>query len=255
MKLLQTQKSLIFAAVAASLFASSSNAAITVLGNSSAYTSGSGSDNQPHTLSYDPGVSSTAIVVAVAMESNGSPVSVTFDGDALTPVLAASGSNVGLYYLNNPTTGSASNLVFDYTGVSTVNFIGFQAVSLQASGLIEDTATATDTDLDLTLSVLGADSFVMAGYNFNDGSGATTIGANAPLSPLFGGFINSGGAAFGYAEAVASGNQNYSFSLGGAGSPSQRRITAASFEVIPEPGSAALIGLGGLLAMLRRRRS
>lgn len=251
---MNSMKSLQILTLVAFATALSAHGAISVLGNSTAYTSGSGSGNQTHTLSYNPGVNSTAIVVAVAMESSGTPVSVTFDGAGLTPVVAASGSNVGLYYLNNPTTGGASNLVFNYTGVTTVNFIAFQVVSLQASGLIQDTAIATDADLDLTLSVPDAGSFVMAGYNFNNGSGATTISANSPLNGTYGAFINSGGAAFGYQEAVASGSQVYSFSLGGGGSPTARRITAASFAVVPEPGMPSLIGLAGVILLLRRRR-
>lgn len=237
------------------LFSPMAEAAITVIGNSTFYQSGAGSDSQSHTLSYNPGATSTAIVVSVVMESNGAPSAVTFGGATMTPVVAASGSNVGIYYLNNPTTGSASDLTFNYSSVGTVNFIAFQAVSLNTSDLIEATATATDTDTGLTLAVPSSDSFVMAGFNFNQGAGGTTTSADSPLTALFGDYINSGGGGFGYAENVASGNQNYSFAFNAASGSSARRITAASFNVVPEPSAAALLGFGVIGLLMRRRRS
>ena len=216
-------------------------AEITVLGTSANYTSGAGSGGQTHSLSFDPGATSTAIVVAVVMEAGGAPSAVTFGGVPMEPAVAATGSNVGIYYLNNPTTGGPSDLVFDYSSVATVNFIAFKAVSLNASGTIESNATATDTDLDLTLPVPSSGNFVIAGLNFNNGAGSTTTQAAAPLTGMFGQFINSGGGSFGYAQNVASGNQDYSFTLGGGGAPVPRRITAASFNVVSTSPSDPLM--------------
>lgn len=251
----------LLAIAALALTAGSAHAAITLLGNSTAYTSGAGSGGVPHTLSYNPGATSTAIVLALAMETGSGTPAVTFGGVPMVPVVAYDSSNVGIYYLNNPTVGAASDLTVNCTSIGTVNFIAFQVFSLNASDMIEATNTVTagrasvSTTSSVVLNVPSSGSFVMAGLNFNEGSSGVTVNAGSPLTETFGSFINSGGASFGYVNNVASGDQTYSFSVtGGNGTQVMRRTTVTSFNVVPEPSAALLLSLGTLGILIRRRR-
>ncbi len=60
-------------------------------------------------------------------------------------------------------------------------------------------------------------------------------------------------AAAAYTAQVAAGSHTYEWTLTGGTLPSDyRQISAAAFAVVPEPSSAAMLGLGVLGLLLRR---
>jgi len=222
-----------------------------------------GADEIPYTLSFDPGASATAIVVAVVSETNGSPgdIPVTFDGIPLVPVLEMGGGRgIGFYYLNNPSTGGAFDLTVDYSSVGANNGQAFGIVSLNASNLIIPVTPVADISspgsaalatLDVDLNVPFDDSFILAALNTNGGAAGAL--ADSPLVTLFQGDQGSLGGAAGYLAGVAAGNQTYSLTATGQGVGDSKRAAAVAFNVIPEP-SVALLGCLGALALMRRRR-
>jgi hypothetical protein len=229
-----------------------SPAAISVV-NSDSLINSSGASTA-YTLSFDPGASADAIVVAVIAETNASSgaVGVTFDGATLVPAFEFAGSNVGIYYLNNPTTGAASDLVVDFTTVTTMNGVGFAVTSLDTSDLIEATQVATTSGdpgaLSVMIAVPSADSFVMAGFNTN--GGAATASSDAPLTQLFGADLGSLGGTAGYENGVSAGDNTYTFTASGG----PRFAAAVSFNVIPEPSALGLLGGMVIFGFLRRRK-
>lgn len=205
---------------------------ISVLCTSDAYTSGQGSGNKAHVLSFDPGDQATAIIVIAAAETSGDAVSVQFNRVNMKQVIPLQRSNVGIYYLNGPAVGQASDLLVDYTGVETVNFIAFQAFSLRAAAGIQATASATDVDFDVSLEIPYDDNLVLAGFNFNEGP--ATPCADFLLLCTFGRHIFSGGASFGYQNYVRKGQHQFSFSTDKPTSKLKpRKVTAVSFHVAP----------------------
>lgn len=208
-------------------------AGILELGVSQAYTSGAGSEGRIHKLSYRPEKGTTAIVVLVATESSGKPGKVRFGQNDLIPVVEAEKSNVGVYYLNNPGTEQASDLVFDYTECTTLNFIAFQAISLRAAGEIRATASATGNIDRLLLQVPDNNSLVVSGFNFNEGGKPVEIAADGLMITTFGGQIHSGGAAFAYQNMVAAGDFTCSFRFSKIEDRSARKLTSVAFHDRP----------------------
>ena len=202
----------------------------------------------PHTVSFDAGAADKLIVTLNA-ETGGGTASITFDGDALTLVAGTTGArNKGIYYLDNPFTGGAADLTFDMTSFGVVNGIGFGIVSIAGSlDGVESGNTAGGLSVDLTTTI--ADSFVVTTYSSNAGTIPTVPAGHTQLYTS--GNIGSADGAAAYLNGVAAGLQTITY---GQGSPSSNQTSGAVFAPapVPEPSSAALIGLGGLALILRR---
>jgi len=112
-----------------------------------------------------------------------------------------------------------------------------------------DTASGTS----LSLNVPEDDSFVFVAVGTNDNGSSTA--SVPPLDQRMAiGPITRMTADAGWDTGVAAGTSpSYTFTTTGQGrSPV---ISAASFHVIPEPASLALVGMGGLLIACRRRNA
>lgn len=205
----------------------------------------------PHTVSFDAGAADKLIVTLNAETGGGTTASITFDGDALTLVAGTPGNrNKGIYYLDNPFTGGAADLTIDMTSFGTVNGIGFGIVSIAGSlDGVESGNTAGGLSVDLTPTI--ADSFVVTTYSSNAGSIPTVPAGHTRL--YTNGNIGSADGAAAYLNGVAAGLQTITY---GQGSPSSNQTSGAVFAPapVPEPSSAALIGLGGPALILRRRK-
>jgi len=239
-------------------------AAINVIG-SDFVTAGDNTEGTTVTTSFDPGANATAIVVMVSQEASGGNPGVSFNSVDLTPVgTAVAGSTLGFYYLNNPATGGAFDLEIDYTSIDTVNFALAAIVSLEATDLIEPTASLISANggNSVTLNVPDDDSFVMSAANYNFGTNGTGLEMMSSVSmttifpvPATDSQINSGGAGAAFAQDVAAGNSTYGYNFTNSnGSPAARRAGAAAFSVIPEPATLALLASGCLLMAGRRRQ-
>jgi len=180
-----------------------------------------------YTLSFNAGATANKLVVVLTAESNAGAgaVHVTYNGVALTAAYKFTAAEVGVYYLDNPYTGGAADLTVDCTSVTTVNGVGFAAVSLSGAAAGDASAVATDsgTPLDVDINVPSPNSFVIAGFNAN-GSGATS--ANFSLAQIFGENIGSAEGSAGYENGVPAGNRTCKF----ASTATPRWITAAAFS-------------------------
>ena len=150
--------------------------------------------------------------------------------------------------MDNPFTGGTADLTFDMTSYGAVNGIGFGIVSIAGSlDGVESGNTAGGLSVDLTPTL--ANSFVVTTYSSNAGDTPTVPAGHTQLYTS--GNIGSADGAAAYLNGVAAGLQTITY---GQGSPSSNQTSGAVFAPVPEPSSAALIGLGGLALILRRRK-
>ena len=201
-------------------------------------------------------------------QSNGA-TNITFNGISLTqlvdrnaiaaevgpPVVAFDQNWNDIWYLDSSdyTGGTFTNADFTVAITSgtrgQVTVIGLAGTADGGGNSVvsgRDTAT-----VDLTTS---AGSIVIASYGLGgDGNtaslsgrswdGATTISAQQTRS--WNGHIT------GYENNVAAGSNTYSFT---SGNLTGTNTIAAEFTMIPEPSTTALLGLGGLALIMRRRK-
>ena len=208
-------------------------------------------ETTPHTVSFNAGAADKLIVTLNSELGGGGPAVITYNGAALTQVPSTSGQkNIGIYYLDNPFTGGTADLTFDMTSYGAVNGIGFGIVSIAGSlDGVESGNTAGGLSVDLTPTI--ANSFVVTTYSSNGGNTPTVPAGHTQLYTS--GNIGSADGAAAYLNGVAAGLQTITY---GQGSPSSNQTSGAVFAPapVPEPSSAALIGLGGLALILRRRK-
>ena len=201
------------------------------------------------TRSFDAGAADK-IIVSVSAEGTGGPKnisSIRYNGVDLDPAIegffTGSGQYSGIYYLDNPFTGGAANVVITFDG--NVNGMGVGIASI--SGTAADFgATASSEAGNVTINTTTAGSFVMASFVNNGGS----TGVSPPLNELYAAAdIGSAGGAAGYVNNVAVGSPNYVLhSTGGS-----RPFSVAAEFTVPEPSTLTL-ALFGLLALTRRKR-
>jgi hypothetical protein len=135
------------------------------------------------------------------------------------------------------------------TGFNVVNGIGFGVTSISGSAAGVDVASAS-AGLSTSLTPSVADSFVMSNYASNAGDVPTVPSGHTLLYTS--GNIGSADGAAAYLNGVAAGPLTITYGQTG---PSSNATAAAAFSpsAIPEPSTAALLALGGL-ALIRRRR-
>jgi hypothetical protein len=207
------------------------------------------------TISINAGASADMLIVGTSTEfGSGSSFTATYDGNAMT-FATGNGSQSNVFYLDltgTSYTGGSANLTFawDYTaggdlGVGWVSIDGNlqtgESLELHSTGSSGGSAT-----VDLTTTV--DDTFNFVNFNGNRGNDGST--PQAPLTEIYsdGEFGSNAGAA-GYEADVAAGTHTYSWNHNAV-----RRNDAIAISVVPEPSSAALLGLGGLALILRRRK-
>jgi methionine-rich copper-binding protein CopC len=186
-----------------------------------------------YTKSFDAGATADKLIVSAAYEGgpDNSALTITYHGVALTMVPGTSGNrNEGIWYLDNPHTGGAADIVISGGGTN-FGAMGMGIVSI--AGSAGGSAVAGKSTSSVTLDVPVADCFVFAHCAANDGAIPTPA---APLAELYRGALNSSEGAAGYANGVAGGSQSFSFS----GSLNSPETSAAVFV----PASAAPVIVG-----------
>lgn len=214
---------------------------------------GAGTRDGIYSYSYNAGASSDMLVVSVSTEASSEAWSVSYGGVDMTLATQSSvGSGASIFYLPNPS--ATGSIAIDFTGKSTVNGIGMGVVSLSGNGqaIAFDSPGISDSGTNtINLTTNFADSFVMFAGDANSTAGSAPTLAS-PLQVIFAGpsDLGSNTAAAGYENGVGVGLQTYSWTQ----DASPRGISAAAFYAVPEPHAAALLGLGGVLLLVRRKR-
>jgi hypothetical protein len=194
-------------------------------------------ETNPYTVSFDAGATADKLIVTLSSETgSGGPPVITYNGVALTRVPGTGNSRVkGIWYLDNPYTEGAADLVINMTSFGTVNGIGFGVVSV--SGSAPGTAggnSAAGTEVSITTAV--ADSLIVSTYASNAGAAPTVPSDHSQLYTSNN--IGSSQAAAAYLNSVAAGPQTVTYAQGGT--PSANSTAAAAFIPIPPPEIASL---------------
>ena len=198
------------------------------------------------------GASKLVVTVGVKgsnLSSDNQAGTVTYNGTAMTLAVGSAGVNsswgwAGIYYLDNPGSIGVGDIVIQDPGYS----LAVSALVLSGTAADFGATNSSISAATVSLTTTSAGSLVLAGYS--DGSSSAV--AASPLTPIFGGDIGSGKHASGYQSVATVSTINPAFTTAAA----RPSTVAAEFTAaaIPEPTTTALLGLGGLALILRRRK-
>ena len=191
------------------------------------------------------------LVVTIGLEGDdsGPNSTVTYNGQNMTLAIDQTGATsgwVGIYYLDNISSFGAGTLDFTNGGYSAG--VSFMVLSGTAAG-VGNVNFADATTLNVSVAT---DSFMVA--TFGD-TADFSVDVNSPLTKLLDsddlpGNDGSASYATGYQLISSAGTATPSFTSG----TSRPNMVAAEFTTVPEPSTTALLGLGGLALILRRRK-
>jgi len=218
------------------------------------------------TVAFDIGTTSDMLIVSTHADTY-TLTSLTYGGETLSLVPGTGTGNnrvSGIYILDLQTTtlSGINNLIATYSVAGDEGKdVGFGVAAIASSDgnaiVVGDAGFATgfaDDEPTLTLDVPEDDSFVFLAVGANGKNDGGTDMTTAGVTELDIPEITSMGAAAGYDLDVDAGNTPaYAWTTSNTGSTNAAAITGASFHVIPEPASLALVGLGSLLIVSRRR--
>tara|TARA_B110000879_G_scaffold50397_1_gene71159 strand:+ start:18813 stop:19556 length:744 start_codon:yes stop_codon:yes gene_type:complete len=166
---------------------------------------------------------------------------ISFGGVAMTRIVFAEpgGQDVSIWYLDNPGTG---DLIVDLTAG---NGIGLSVLAL--SNTVDGFATTgvNDSGNSTSITTTGLNSFIVAAGERNNSS---SLVAEGDLIQVFNGAAGSSSHGSAYQQVALTGTTITPTFTSGEG------VIAVEFLAVPEPSSTALLGLGGLALILRRRR-
>jgi hypothetical protein len=192
----------------------------------------------------------TAVFFVFQADAGNATPSATFAGQAMTVVAGVDRNLIG--YLANPTSKSGNIVVT--TGTSSEVEIAYwglaQGIDTSSIKTAIGSSIVGTTQTNATLSSLNVGDVVISGFAVN----------NFTAAAYSGGLISHNGSVTGYDSTirmdtvVTAGNFAASTTVAsGAGTPTGASI--AFTAAIPEPASAGLIGIAGMLGLLRRRRT
>jgi hypothetical protein len=166
---------------------------------------------------------------------------VSYGGVDLTRIVYAEpgGQDVAIWYLDNPGSG---DLVVDLTRGNGIG-LSVMALSNTVDGYAATAVNASGNTTSITTT--GTDSLVVAAGERNNN---TSLVAVAPLVQVYSGEAGSSSHGSAYQQVAVSGTTITPAFVSAEG------VLAVEFLAIPEPASLALLGLGGLM-MIRRRRA
>ncbi len=262
-----TRKSFRFAAASAILIASAltaHHAAAAIIAVNDGNFGGS-APGATVTQSVAVGAGADMLIVMTASELGGtitSDMTATYGG---VPMNLAVGNLTlsAIWYLDLATPGiSGTNVVVNMSGYSTRNGFAAGWVSIDGSlGVGESiavqstgTSSASSNTVNLTTT---SETFNVVNFNGNETLGTMTVNSPNPTVIYTDTDIGSARSAVAYEQPASAGLNTYQWTLTGGTLPSSyRRIDAAAFVVVPEPGPLALAGVAALSGLLifRRRR-
>jgi len=229
----------------------STNAAITYGGSFTEFASTSSSN---HTINWDASSYDKLVVVATAehghSNTNGVISNVTYDGVALTkavgfdPVVGNITYN-SIWYLDDPST-SAGDIVT--TGANRLAFTAFGLNGTATGHAATADAAGTSVSLASSASSMVITSLGSGGNGNTQQSGATPTGT---MTNINGSNFSSWG---GHSTSYGAGGQGIYGYNGNADGADVIAVEFTELAAIPEPSSAALLGLGGLALIMRRRK-
>lgn len=243
------------AMVASLLTFSSADAAISVVNTA---TGVGNSSTSAQTINYTIGAGN-ALAIGFYTDSGSHAVdSISFGGVAATVLdNGASNSRTRMAYWFDPT---GNNISITFTNQS--NEFGYTLYELSGvdTGVaaIIDTSLQDGADPNTSITTTAASSFLVEWYGSND-DGTPTI-ASGPLGnvvavDLTGNNTDTDTGTITSAHATSVGPGTYVTEWNRIGSSlNDGSVVVAFAAAVPEPSSAALLGLGGLALILRRRK-
>jgi len=199
------------------------NPAIAVVNTAGSWSS---ADSATYTLSFDAGAADKLIV---SPHYEGSTLtSITYNGVPLTQVPGSSAGvrADGIWYLDDPYTGGAADIVVTMSGTGAQMGIGAVSIAGSAAGY-QDVATGNET---VELTVTEKNSLVYVGFGQNQG---TAISADSPLTRIAISGYDSMAADAGYETGVAVGQHTFS----ATGNGDTYYSTAAAFRPSHRPAA------------------
>ena len=192
-----------------------------------------------HSEAFDVQNANSVLVVGVYLEnSTGSVTGIDFGGQSAEGII--SDPRGFLFYFLNPTT-PADAIDFTHDGSN-----GGGIVAWELAGVDLRDAVVTSTTSNSITTTIDNEFVIALGWNNGGLISSTPEGLNTDFSGPDG---RSNGMAGVSGTVVSPTTINLAFGAQDTNSPA-----AISFRPVPEPGSLALLGLGGLLVASRRRR-
>jgi len=193
-----------------------------------------------YTLSFNAGASANKLIVSAGTESDAAITGITYNGVALTLIPntgnAATGRSRGIWYLDNPFSGGAANVVVTGTAALSHMRLGIASISGSAPGAATGNI-ASAASVSVNIPVNG--SFVMAAQAANEVSPVVALGVNAPLTSIFSVTGDSAIMAAGYQNSVTAGPATYSFNNN---NPSNNAPETMAAAFVPASAAPVIVG-------------